>query len=256
MSSPEIIEMIKGVQRSSGTLTVDGIAGPKTWEWIALKLGGNGGQDGRLPSQAGSLTSGAEGSAPVPTVPQEALALILESEGIDQPSRWPGGASGITIGRGYDLGYEENFARDWAAELSPLVIDHLSTALGLRGRDAELAADRFVYVKITREQADRVFYAASLPKYIRETLRAFPGADRLPPIAFGALVSLVFNRGSDMDGERRLEMRKVRDAVKAGDLKTIALQIRAMKHLWTNQGLDGLLVRRDAEAALVEEAIA
>src|SRR5689334_21345250 len=37
--SAEITGIIRAVQRKSGTLTVDGIAGPKTWAWIAWKLG-------------------------------------------------------------------------------------------------------------------------------------------------------------------------------------------------------------------------
>ena len=77
----------------------------------------------------------------------------------------------------------------------------------------------------------------------------------MPPDAQGALVSLVFNRGPGMDGDRRREMRAVRDAVARKDLREIAGQIRAMKRLWEGQGLDGLLRRRDAEADLVESAI-
>src|ERR1043165_7773563 len=48
---------------------------------------------------------------------EKAPNLIFEFEGIDQPSDWPGGASGITIGIGYDLGYESSgdFANDWQA---------------------------------------------------------------------------------------------------------------------------------------------
>ena len=59
-----------------------------------------------------------------------------------------------------------------------------------------------------------------------------------------------------MTGPRRAEMRAIRDAVKAGDLHEIAKQLRTMKRLWAGQGLGGLLARREAEAELVEEAIA
>ncbi|HEY6129471.1 MAG TPA: hypothetical protein VIW23_14955, partial [Candidatus Acidoferrum sp.] len=63
------------------------------------------------------------------------------------------------------------------------------------------------------------------------------------------------NRGPGMEGDRRKEMRAVRDAVANQDLQEIADQIRAMKRLWEGKGLDGLLKRRDAEADLVESAI-
>jgi GH24 family phage-related lysozyme (muramidase) len=58
-----------------------------------------------------------------------------------------------------------------------------------------------------------------------------------------------------MEGDRRKEMRAVRDAVANQDLQEIADQIRAMKRLWEGKGLDGLLKRRDAEADLVESTI-
>ena len=61
----------------------------------------------------------------------------------------------------------------------------------------------------------------------------------------------------DKPGEdRRKEMRAIRGAVAEGDLQEIADQLRAMKRLWEGKGLDGLLKRRDAEADMVESAIA
>lgn len=189
-------------------------------------------------------------------IPQRAIDLILKSEGIDQPWKWPGGASGITLGYGYDLGYESTFARDWAGVLPPTQIDALLGVKGLRGRAAAEVAHTLRWISIAAIQALSVFEKWTLPHYEAEAGSAFPGFDRLPDLARGALVSLVFNRGTSMVGPRRLEMRAVREAVKQGDLKTIALQIRAMKHLWVGQNLDGLLRRRDAEASLIEEAIA
>ena len=100
-----------------------------------------------------------------------------------------------------------------------------------------------------------MFLERSLPKYMKMTEEAFPGIDDLPADAQGALVSLVYNRGTSMDGGRRLEMRNIRDAVARGDLQEIANQLRAMKRLWEGKGMDGLLKRRDAEAALVESCI-
>jgi GH24 family phage-related lysozyme (muramidase) len=81
----------------------------------------------------------------------------------------------------------------------------------------------------------------------------------LHPDAQGALVSLVFNRGAAMQGDRRREMREVRDAVASTTLPTeeklrsIAASILSMKRLWPDTL--GLRRRRDAEAKLVEEAI-
>src|SRR2546421_4292710 len=153
-------------------------------------------------------------------ITDEALALILEAEGLDQPGKWPGESSGITIGLGYDLGF----------------------------------ASEFSDIKVKRDDAIDVFKNRTLPLYRARTEKAFPGVDQLPANPQGALVSLVFNRGPGMDGDRRKEMRAVRDAVAAGDLQEIADQIRAMKHLWDPNKMDGLLKRPDAEADLVESS--
>jgi GH24 family phage-related lysozyme (muramidase) len=190
-------------------------------------------------------------------IADEAIALILDAEGLDQPSRWPGGESGITIGIGYDLGFstEEQFEADWSPFLSSDEIERLKDVIGLSGDAAARRAGEFRDIKIERADAEQIFKDRTLPLYSQRTENAFPGIEKLPAAAQGALVSLVFNRGPGMNGDRRREMRAVRDAVGAGDLQEIANQIRAMKRLWEGKGLDGLLKRRDAEADLVESAI-
>jgi GH24 family phage-related lysozyme (muramidase) len=190
-------------------------------------------------------------------ITDEALALILEAEGLDQPGKWPGESSGITIGIGYDLGFStaKQFEEDWSPYLGADEIERLKTAIGVSGEDAQQIASQFSDIKIKRDDAVEVFKNRTLPLYSARTEKAFPGVDQLPANAQGALVSLVFNRGAGMDGDRRKEMRAVRDAVANGDLQEIADQIRAMKRLWEGKGMDGLLKRRDAEADLVESAI-
>jgi GH24 family phage-related lysozyme (muramidase) len=189
-------------------------------------------------------------------VPDEAVALILEFEGVDQPSEWPGESSGITIGAGYDLGYctAEQFEEDWSPYLSADEIARLKDVIGLKGEDARQRAGEFRDIRITTANAEEVFKQRTLPLYSQQTEDAFPGVEQLPPKVQGALVSLVFNRGPGMDGDRRREMRAIRDAVAQGDLQTIADQLRAMKRLW-GPNMRGLLRRRDAEADLVESAI-
>jgi GH24 family phage-related lysozyme (muramidase) len=191
------------------------------------------------------------------TITDKAFRLILSAEGLDQPGKWPGGGSGITIGIGYDLGFvtPEQFEEDWSEHLEPDEIERLKTAIGLKGGSAEMRAPQFGDIKIERADAEAVFKERTLPLHSQRTEDAFPGVDQLPPDAQGALVSLVFNRGPGMEGDRRKEMRAVRDAVANQDLQEIADQIRAMKRLWEGKGLDGLLKRRDAEADLVESAI-
>jgi GH24 family phage-related lysozyme (muramidase) len=190
-------------------------------------------------------------------ITDQALDLILTAEGLDQPGKWPGESSGITLGIGYDLGFvtPEQFEEDWSPYLTSDEIERLKTAIGVSGEAARQRASEFSDITVKRDDAVEVFKNRTLPLYSQRTENAFPGVDQLPANAQGALVSLVFNRGAGMDGDRRTEMRAVRDAVAQGDLQEIANQIRAMKRLWVGKGMDGLLKRRDAEADLVESAI-
>jgi len=188
---------------------------------------------------------------------QKAFDLILSFEGMGQPRQWPGGESGVTIGFGYDLGYVNaaQFQSDWGDSLAADVMTRLKTAIGLKGIPAKNKAATLGDVRIDRDVALVVFTNKTVPAYEAQTRAAFPGFDALPTDAQGALVSLVFNRGASMTGDRRSEMRAIRDAVPRGDLQEIADQLRAMKRLWKGQGLDGLLRRRDAEADMVEACI-
>jgi GH24 family phage-related lysozyme (muramidase) len=197
---------------------------------------------------------------------EKARKLILYYEGLNQPSKWPGGFSGITIGIGYDLSAvsKEQFENDWRYYLSAEQMDRLSDVIGIKGNAAALIASSFKDIVIRREDAESVFVDNMLPNYEEQTRSAFPGFDNLPEDAQGALVSLVYNRGAAMNDnsseDRRKEMREIRDLVETWDgdlskLKAIANQIREMKRLWKNKGLDGLLKRRDAEAALIESCM-
>lgn len=187
----------------------------------------------------------------------KAKQLIFDFEGIDQPSEWPGGASGITIGIGYDLGYESagDFTDDWQPLLAPDDFSQLTEVVGLTGTAAQAKASSLRGIRIRQDQAEQVFLERSVPKYQKLTETTFPGVEDLPEDAQGALVSLIYNRGASLQGDSRREMRAIRDAVAAGDLQEIANQLRAMKRLWVGKGLDGLLRRRDAEADLVESCI-
>jgi hypothetical protein len=169
---------------------------------------------------------------------------------------WPGGASGVTIGVGYDLGYNaaSQFQADWGARLSAADFKRLSACLGAKAARAHGLVASVKDISVPWAAASAVFFAFTVPRFYREALGAFPGMDKLPGDAQGALVSLVFNRGTSMKGDSRAEMRSIRELVPKGDLKGIAAQLRAMERLWKGKHLDGLIARREAEAKLVENA--
>jgi len=204
-------------------------------------------------------------------VTQKATSLIAEAEGFDTPGSWPGGQSGVTIGVGYDLGYytERKFRNDWSDILSPDVINRLAKAIGVTGENAKFYCRTFGGIEIPKDGALRVFRTITLPDFADRAGSTFPGAENLPEDAQGALVSLVFNRGTSLDGPRRVEMLNIRNAIKNSKadpgeteqqrvnnlLQYVAGQFRSMKRIWQGQGLDGLLTRRENEAKLVESCI-
>src|SRR5437868_9631658 len=98
-------------------------------------------------------------------ISQKAVQLILNVEGLDQPDEWPGGASGITIGIGYDLGYTtvDRFESDWGDVLPASQIQRLKEVVGLHGLSAKVRADEFSDIKIKPEDAKKVFAERTIP---------------------------------------------------------------------------------------------
>lgn len=192
----------------------------------------------------------------------KALRLITEFEGINQPGRWPGHKSGVTLGYGYDLGYVtvDQFESDWEGCFDTTGLERLKRAVGRVGQDAAALAPSLADIRCNSVDATRVLLTRSIPGYTDLARRTFPGFDALPLDAQGALVSLVLNRGSSMidspGTDNRREMRAIRDHVPQADLAGIAAELRSMKRLWVGKNLDGLLRRREAEASLVESCIA
>lgn len=171
---------------------------------------------------------------------------------------WPGGQSGVTIGVGYDIGYQskEQIEADWSGIIPNSDISRITAAAGAKGNNARNAVLDVNDISISWEAAKAIFVKKTLPKYKAECIRAFPSSDKLHPDAFGALVSLVFNRGPSTIGKDREEMGRIRAAL-LGQTKGIDIydyiadQLISMKRIWANTGLTSLLTRREHEAKLV-----
>ena len=168
---------------------------------------------------------------------------------------WPGGASGPTIGIGIDTAYYS--AKEIAVIFSFLDDDEIKKIQGASGKTGPAGKEYTAVLSeegivVTWAQALDIFKQLTWTKFANAAEKAFPGLVDLEDDAYGAIVSLVFNRGTSMSGDGRKEMRTIRSLVLEKDYKGIANQIRAMKRLWIGKGLDGLLTRRDAEADLVE----
>jgi GH24 family phage-related lysozyme (muramidase) len=176
---------------------------------------------------------------------------------------WPEGQSGVTIGVGYDLGYvnKAEFSEDWK-DLPKEVFDRLYKVVGIKGYNAKNLVRGLKDISIPWDLALKVFNNKTVTKFWNLTKETFPNFDNLPEDAKGGLVSLVFNRGNALEGDRRREMKLIRDGMAITStfdqkaLSFIANQIRNMKRIWIGGSIEkGMSRRRDAEAKLIEESL-
>ena len=176
---------------------------------------------------------------------------------------WPGEQSGVTIGVGYDLGYvnKTEFTNDWK-ELNQKDFDRLYKVVGIKGIAAKDLVRGLKDIVIPWDLALKVFMNKTVTKFYNLTRETFPNFDNLPEDAKGGLVSLVFNRGNSLEGDRRREMKLIRDGMKLVStfdqkaLSFIANQIRNMKRIWIGGSIEkGMSRRRDAEAKLIEDSL-
>jgi len=172
---------------------------------------------------------------------------------------WAGGESGVTIGMGYDLGYnsDKQFMLDWSGVINLNYINALRPTIGIKGIQAKaMLKGEILNVRIPYNTAYEVFVKSSLPRYYAMTKKIYPNMDLLNDDTKGALVSVVYNRGNRLEGDSRAEMRAIVDLIATQDYEGIAEQIEKSKRLWEGKGLDGLVTRRESEADLVRESMA
>ena len=199
-------------------------------------------------------------------ISKKAIDLIIQFEiggrtyyekALQKPT-YPGGDSGVTIGIGYDLGYntEKQFLADWSPSLNLNFVNALRPLCGLKGEKVKgMIKGEVVNVRIPYNIAYDVFVKSTLPRFYKATLSIYPDMINLNEDTQGALVSMVFNRGTSLTGERRMEMRAIVDLVKKKDYEGIAEEIEKSKRLWEGKGLDGLVIRRETEADLIRDSI-
>jgi len=189
----------------------------------------------------------------------DGLRFIIEQEtgGEDEYNKhpeWPGEASGITIGIGYDLGYNDalTVSRDWSAHVDRIDLARLVAVSGVKGADAHAKLPFIKDMTIPWSAALDVFKEVTVPKFYAQMLKIYPQADFLEPEQTAALLSLVFNRGNSLSGPRRQEMLEIKVALANNELDKIPDLFREMKRLWPDTR--GLRLRRDREADLFATA--
>jgi peptidoglycan hydrolase-like protein with peptidoglycan-binding domain len=213
---------------------------------------------------------------PFPKLDTNGVAFIaLEETGgltyyntYTQWPHFPGEASGITIGVGYDLRWnsQEDFLATWGIFLSESMIAELVKDIGKRGTKTRVRELRQMSIMVPFKYAWQVFVEKTLPRFYEDTKTIYPSLDLLPGLCRSVLVSIVFNRGNALSGERRKEMRAIQNILAQaeqpglnkpqikGILDEVEDQIVSMKRLW-NPG-SGLFKRRQAEANLWRSGLA
>jgi hypothetical protein len=221
--------------------------------------------DPTAPAAAAAVPAAA---APPPHYSSDAaIALIVNEEDGDkayyerhyQHFDWPAGASGPTVGVGYDLGYatHDEVERDWGGILPDAMIAVMQRGVGLRGAEAHafVVAHRDA-VTVTWDQGLKEFTTRELPKWEARIDATLPNARLMPPDCYGAIVSIGYNRGTGgfVDpSPRDAEMRAIRALVAAKRFDAIPAEILAMRRLWPAGG--DLWRRRGHEAALFVQGL-
>jgi Bacterial toxin homologue of phage lysozyme, C-term len=171
---------------------------------------------------------------------------------------YPGGSSGVTIGIGYDLGRvsANEFKAAWGAHFTPEVLEMLSQYASLTGDQAKDAIPHLANIIIPYDTAVQVFSDQTLPGAVAQTRQVFSNTEDLHPDSFGALVSLVLNRGPSLSADdRRREMRTIAQYMREKKFDAVPAEIRSMKRLLTSPEMAGLRLRREREALQFEQGI-
>lgn len=204
------------------------------------------------------------------SISEKAISFIVNEE-VGSPAiyarrytrpEWPRGASGITVGIGYDLGYrtKAEIQADWEGVLPQSIIEAMQDYVGLRGEQAHAyLAQARTRIEVPLEAAMQVFRERNLPYWIGLVRKALPNFDLLHGDCKGALVSLAYNRGAggyalsrdNSQGSFR-EMIAIRGHMIRKEFDKIPNELRSMKRLWK---MKGLLLRRDKEAKMFEEGL-
>ena len=176
----------------------------------------------------------------------------------NQPSGpyWPGGASGVTLRPGVDLGYcsleilESSYFPLLSAELRAAI----RAAMGIRGTAARayLRSSRAAVLKqisISYALGDQHFPVVADPYWKKITAR-FPSLLRpsTPGGVHTAFLSLAFNRGPANTG-----LSGLRNNIESEDWLGLAREIAAMQQ---DHALMGIRTRRRREAQVVRDAVA
>ena len=181
------------------------------------------------------------------------ISWIHHREGHAGKAYWPGGASGVTLDPGFDLGQQEPEQLDehYRHILTPQQLKACHKCVGMKGHSAKShldASSDLLDIHLTRDAALAVFPAVVAPYWVA-IVKRFPAlANKDTPGAVQtALLSLAFNRGA-----YNRDLASLSDPISIGDWKTVGRKISAMQQ---EHALEGIRKRRRMEAELIFNAV-
>lgn len=194
------------------------------------------------------------------------LQLLTEEDGnegyylrYEKGFSWPGGASGPTVGGGYDCGYStaEQIEQEWSPYVDAARVAILKTAAGLTHAAGQaFVAQHRDAITITWAETLAQFKECELPKWEGVVRKYLPNTDKLSGDSFGALVSLTDNRGPSYDaaGDHYREMRNIKAHMAAEQFDLIPAEFLSMRRLWMPSTTD-LYKRRTHESILFRDGL-
>lgn len=241
-------KVVKAFQRSRG-LGSDGVVGRKTW----AELDSTGSATKRPPRRPVVIPT-ASSSRPTLKGFRGDFQWVHAREGHAGKSYWPGGASGVTLDPGVDLGHAKPalIAAAYKKLLTPERYAAVRKVLGVKGQAAKkaLTSDPVLKsIRISRKQADAIFHLAARP-YWEAIVDRFPTlAERhTPSSVHTVMLSLSYNRGA-----RNRGLEGLRPLLEAKDWVGVARKVGSMQQ---NHKLAGIRTRRRMEANLIQRDVA
>lgn len=230
-------QVVKQFQRDKG-LEVDGIVGSGTWSKLSVD---------------DSIANGSHIPERVLVGFRGDLDFIHAREGHRGYPYWPGGASGVTLDPGFDLGHVEREAFDkyYKDILSDEEMTELKKALGVKGDKAKQLLGENPHwknIKISRSEASKIFPVAA-DKYWKGISKRYPALVNkdTPGSVQTAFLSLAYNRGIYNKGidvlANPLNNKKWSD---------LANELASMQQ---DHKLEGIRVRRRMEADLIKKEL-
>lgn len=166
---------------------------------------------------------------------------------------WPGGASGVTILLGYDLGYatHDKVNKDLKGKIPDSMLSACQSCVGIRGTSAHNKMIQIHnQIDLPWSVALDVFLHNDIPEWLATNDHILPNMSKLSPNRRGILLSLSYNRGAsyNLQGDRYREMRAIKADMSNENFNNISAQLRSMSRLWPVG--NGVHSRRLREAAI------